>query len=92
MHGDPLVRNVFEVFQLMLQTGAGCLFTEHWLEVRKILSTYLVKYFVSLDTNEIAHVVKMHLPELSTFVQLCAEFPADLHDGFKHLIVAVASK
>lgn len=54
--------------------------------------TYLVKYLVSFNTDEVAHIVKVHLPELSTSVQLGAEFSPNLHYCFEHLIVAVTSE
>lgn len=56
------------------------------------MSTYLVQDLVSLNADEVAKVVKMHLPELSTLVKFCAEFAADFHNGFEHLVVAVASE
>lgn len=57
----------------------------------KRAQTYLSE-FVTLNADEIAHVVEMQVRKLATPVQLAAHLAADLHDILEHLIVAIARK
>lgn len=62
-----------------------------WRGVNGII-TYLAENLVSFNADELPLVVEMSGRQLASFEQLRREFASDLHDGFEHLVVAVASE
>lgn len=54
--------------------------------------TYLAENLVSFNADELPLVVEMSGRQLASFEQFRREFASDLHNGFEHLVVAVASK
>lgn len=54
--------------------------------------TYLSENLVALDADELASFVKVLSRELTALVEFGSQTTPNLHDGFEHLVVAVACK